>query len=114
MMKPFLGIAFGGGGVRGAAHVGVLQELHKAGITADIVSGVSAGSIVAGMYAMSLDPFKLENKFREIWKTHDFQKSSKSIFFKQKKKINQYQFFWHISKLHYHHKEFSQKIDFKE
>ena len=60
MIKPFLGIAFGGGGVRGAAHVGVLQELHKAGITADIVSGVSAGSIVAGMYAMSLDPFKLE------------------------------------------------------
>ena len=85
MIKPFLGIAFGGGGVRGAAHVGVLQELHKAGITADIVSGVSAGSIVAAMYAMSLDPFKLEDKFREIWKTHDFQKSSKSIFLKQKK-----------------------------
>ena len=93
MMKPFLGIAFGGGGVRGAAHVGVLQELHKAGITADIVSGVSAGSIVAGMYAMSLDPFKLENKFREIWKTHDFQKSSKSIFLKQKKKSISTNFF---------------------
>ena len=66
MMKPFLGIAFGGGGVRGAAHVGVLQELHKAGITADIVSGVSAGSIVAGMYAMSLDPFNLEDELTDL------------------------------------------------
>jgi len=86
MTKPFLGIAFGGGGVRGAAHVGVLQVLHKAGITADIVSGVSAGSIVAGMYALSLDPFILEDRFREIWKTTNFQKSSKSIFLNGNKK----------------------------
>ena len=79
MTKPFLGIAFGGGGVRGAAHIGVLQVLHKAGITAEIVSGVSAGSIVAAMYAMNLDPFWVENKFREIWESDSFQKASRSI-----------------------------------
>ena len=32
MLKPLLGIALGGGGARGAAHVGVLQEFDNAGI----------------------------------------------------------------------------------
>ena len=32
MTEPFLGLALGGGGARGAAHIGVLQELNKAEI----------------------------------------------------------------------------------
>ena len=34
-----LGVALGGGGARGAAHIGVLQKLKEAGIKIDIISG---------------------------------------------------------------------------
>ena len=41
---PLLGFALGGGGVRGAAHVGVLQEIDSAGIKIDRIAGVSAST----------------------------------------------------------------------
>jgi NTE family protein len=48
---PKLGAAFSGGGVRGLAHLGVLQVLEEAGISVDMVAGTSMGGIVAGLYA---------------------------------------------------------------
>lgn len=48
------GIAFSGGGVRGAAHVGVLCALEEEGLFPSAVSGTSAGSIVAGLYALGM------------------------------------------------------------
>jgi len=71
--KPFLGIALGGGGVRGAAHVGVLQELDEAGIAIDMVAGVSAGAVVGAMYAHSLDGKWVEDQFRKVWASARFQ-----------------------------------------
>jgi NTE family protein len=50
-MIPTIGVAFSGGGVRGLAHLGVLQVLEEAGIPVDIVAGTSIGGIVAGLYA---------------------------------------------------------------
>ena len=47
-----IGIAFAGGGVRGAAHLGILQALEEQGIQADYYAGTSAGSIVATMKAL--------------------------------------------------------------
>lgn len=41
-----IGIALGGGGVRGFAHLGVLKALEEKGIRPDIISGVSAGALV--------------------------------------------------------------------
>lgn len=73
MTKPFLGIALGGGGVRGAAHVGVLQELDEAGIDIDMVAGVSAGAVVGAMYAHSLDGKWVEDQFRKVWASTKFQ-----------------------------------------
>ena len=65
MTQPFLGLALGGGGARGAAHIGVLQQLHRAGIKIDAVAGASAGSLIGAMYAYSLDPFWIEEQFRK-------------------------------------------------
>jgi NTE family protein len=45
------GIAFGGGAVLGAAHIGVLKAMHELGVKADFVSGTSIGSFVAALYA---------------------------------------------------------------
>ena len=56
-----LGIAFGGGGVRGFMHLGVIKALEEAGIKPDIVTGSSAGSIAASLYASGM-------KYKEIEK----------------------------------------------
>jgi NTE family protein len=54
-----VGLALGGGVVRGLAHVGVLSVLEEAGIPIDFISGTSAGSIVAGCYAAGMNAAQL-------------------------------------------------------
>ena len=81
MTRPTLGIALGGGGVRGAAHVGVLQEIDNAGIKVDRISGVSAGAVIGCLYAYSLDGKWVENHFREIWSSQSFNGLTSKIFF---------------------------------
>ena len=47
-----LGLSLGGGGVKGAAHIGVIKALEENGIKIDYIGGTSIGSIVSSMYAM--------------------------------------------------------------
>ena len=72
MTKPFIGLALGGGGARGAAHIGVLQELHDADIQIGTIAGTSAGSIIGAMYAASDDPYWVEDHFRKFMKSSAF------------------------------------------
>jgi NTE family protein len=46
-----LALVLGGGGARGMAHVGVLQEFEEAGIPIDLIVGCSVGSMVGALYA---------------------------------------------------------------
>ncbi|MEW6145447.1 MAG: patatin-like phospholipase family protein [Thermodesulfobacteriota bacterium] len=46
-----IGIALGGGGAKGFAHIGVLKALGEAGIEFDIVAGTSIGALVGAVYA---------------------------------------------------------------
>ena len=91
-----IGVALGGGGARGASHIGVLQKLNEAGLKIDIVSGVSAGSVIAAMYAFSEDPFWIEDQFRSLWSRNKFPKqkevdSSLNLFRKSfKKQLSKY------------------------
>ena len=64
--KYKIGIAFGGGGAKGAAHCGALQALYEFGIKADIVAGTSAGSIAATMYAAGMSPVEITNNFSSL------------------------------------------------
>jgi NTE family protein len=48
---PKVGVALSGGGVRGFAHLGVLQVLEEAGIPVEVIAGTSMGGLVAGLYA---------------------------------------------------------------
>ncbi|RLE28329.1 hypothetical protein DRJ54_06815 [Candidatus Acetothermia bacterium] len=50
-----LGIALGGGGARGLAHMGVLLELERAGLAPEMVAGTSMGAIIGGLYAAGQD-----------------------------------------------------------
>jgi predicted acylesterase/phospholipase RssA len=47
-----LGLAFGGGGARGAAHIGIMRALERAGLYFDRVAGTSIGSVAAAAYAV--------------------------------------------------------------
>lgn len=49
--KIRVALVLGSGGVRGMAHIGVLEELEAAGIPIDLIVGCSAGSIVGALYA---------------------------------------------------------------
>jgi len=49
--KMKVGLALGGGGARGFAHIGVLEVLDREGINIDMIAGTSAGAIVGALYA---------------------------------------------------------------
>lgn len=55
-----LGLALGGGAARGFAHVGVIQVLEANGIHPDVITGTSAGSLVAALYASGKTASELE------------------------------------------------------
>ena len=54
------GLALGGGFLRGVAHIGVLKVLEKEGLRPTVVSGTSAGGIVALLYGAGLSPKDME------------------------------------------------------
>ena len=61
-----LGIAFGGGGARGFAHLGVLERLLHYGIPLDYISACSSGIITPGMYLVGKSLVESEEIFLNI------------------------------------------------
>lgn len=59
--RPKVGLALSGGGSLGMAHVGVLKVMEEAGLRPDMISGVSMGSIIGGMYAIGYSPDSLHS-----------------------------------------------------
>ena len=45
-----LGLALGGGGAKGFAHLGILEALTEAGIEFDVVAGTSIGALIGAVY----------------------------------------------------------------
>jgi NTE family protein len=64
--RPLIGLALGGGGARGFAHVGVIKALEAAGIVPDIIAGASSGAIVAALYASGYGARVLEETAVEL------------------------------------------------
>ena len=58
-----LGVVLSGGGMRGLAHAGILQAFDEAGISPDVFSGASAGSIVSALYAKGHSPKEIKSFF---------------------------------------------------
>ncbi len=58
-----LGIALGGGGLRGAFHIGFLEVLLKNNIKPDIIAGTSAGAVIAGLFASGINPLQMQGLF---------------------------------------------------
>ena len=63
-----VGLCLSGGGVKGAAHIGVIKALEEAGIKLDCLSGTSSGSIVAALYSMGYTQKQMIELFKSYAK----------------------------------------------
>ncbi|MEM6472097.1 MAG: cyclic nucleotide-binding and patatin-like phospholipase domain-containing protein [Planctomycetota bacterium] len=60
-----IGLALGGGGARGIAHIGVMEAMVNSGIVFDSIAGTSAGAIVAAACGAGFAPEKVGDFFRK-------------------------------------------------
>lgn len=68
--RPKVGLVLGGGGAKGAAEVGALKVIEKAGVHIDYICGTSIGSIVGGLYSMGYRSADIERMFQsQEWKS---------------------------------------------
>lgn len=58
------GLALGGGGAKGSAHLGILKAFHERGITFDYVSGTSIGAFIGAVYANGNIERLIEDSFQ--------------------------------------------------
>lgn len=70
---PKIGLALGGGGTRGCAHIGVLRVLEREGIPISYIAGTSMGAIVGGLYAsgVSLDSIEYMLYSKKLLRAYD-------------------------------------------
>lgn len=67
--RPRIGLALGGGGARGIAHVRVLKKLEEMRIPVDCIAGTSMGALVGAFYATGKDADEIEGLLKTLeWK----------------------------------------------
>lgn len=60
-----LGLCLSGGGVKGAAHIGVLKAFEEENMEFNYISGASSGSIVAALYSVGYSSSEIYEIFKE-------------------------------------------------
>jgi NTE family protein len=71
--RPRTCLVLGGGGARGAAHVGVLKVLEELRIPVDCIAGTSMGAVVGGLYAAGMSAGDIERELLAVDWTDLFQ-----------------------------------------
>lgn len=77
-----IGIALGGGGAKGLAHIGVLEGLEELGIKPRFVAGTSIGSIIAGIYALNGTARGLKEQAAHMIQSEEFKNFGLEEFYK--------------------------------
>jgi len=78
--KKRIGLALGGGGARGLAHIGVLRVLEKEEIPIHLIAGTSIGALVGGAYASGINADQLQKKAEEYVNSAEFRSSAMKAF----------------------------------
>jgi NTE family protein len=82
-MKPAVTLVLSGGGARGIAHIGVIEELEQRGYEIASVAGTSMGALVGGVYADgAIEPFRdwmLSLDRRKVFSLVDFTLSRQGM-----------------------------------
>ncbi|MBP9817192.1 patatin-like phospholipase family protein [Candidatus Shapirobacteria bacterium] len=86
--KPKLALALGVGGIRGAAHIGVIKCLLDNNIKIDHIVGCSTGALVGSLYCINGDINDVENFYRQT----KFQVAGKKyiFFLEYRRKLNDF------------------------
>lgn len=71
-----VGLALGGGGVRGFSHIGVLNVLEEEGIDIDLIVGTSVGALIGGAYASDQSPREIQAKIDAYLRSSEFDAST--------------------------------------
>ena len=83
MKKKRIALVLSGGGARGIAHIGVIEELLDQGFTITSIAGTSMGAMVGAVYAMGkMEEFKewlLTLDKMKVFKLVDFTFSSQGL-----------------------------------
>ncbi|MDZ7318756.1 MAG: patatin-like phospholipase family protein [candidate division KSB1 bacterium] len=74
LRRPIVGLALGGGGARGLAHIGVLRVLEQEKIPIHIITGSSAGALIGAMYCQCLDVDRVEKTTRKFISSDDYRR----------------------------------------
>lgn len=61
-----LGIALGGGGAKGLAHIAFLKILEELDLKPDIVAGTSIGALIGSLYCSGISPTEIEELYNSI------------------------------------------------
>jgi len=78
MSRLKVGLALGGGGARGYAHLGIIEALRSHNIPIDIIAGTSMGGVIGGAYACEVDLVRLEQLLNslDLYKLLNFPRTS--------------------------------------
>ncbi len=69
MSRKKIGLALGGGGSRGLAHIGVLKVLKENNIPIDYVSGTSMGALIGAFFCSGMNVNQIEKEIISLnWK----------------------------------------------
>jgi NTE family protein len=64
--EPKIGLALGGGGARGLAHIGVIKVLEEEDIPVHVVAGTSVGALIGALYAAGVSTTEMEEMSQAI------------------------------------------------
>ena len=64
--RPRIGLVLGGGGAKGAAHIGVLKALEELRVPIDCIAGTSMGALIGATYASGSSSSEIEAAVRSI------------------------------------------------
>lgn len=71
-----IALALGGGGIKGIAHIGVIQTLEQAGFSVKAVAGTSAGGLIGSIYAAGKSIAEIEDIILDVNQARLFGRSS--------------------------------------
>lgn len=64
--RPRIGLALGGGGARGLAHIPALEAFDELGLKPDVIAGTSIGAIMGAAYASGLSGREIRAHTTEV------------------------------------------------
>jgi len=81
------GLALGGGGAKGLAHIGVLEVLEEHGIKPKFVAGTSMGSVIGAIYCLDGSAKDLKSKAEEMIKSEEFKNFGLDEFYTESRNV---------------------------